>query len=503
MSKKKTKSKPISSKNKPIRRHVKSLGEKPPVITVMGHIDHGKTTLLDALRQSEVQVNESGGITQHIGAYQITHKNRKLTFIDTPGHAAFANMRSRGVQATDLVILVIDAVESVKPQTKECIDHIKKAQVPFLVAINKMDLPNAVPEIVKKDLADVGVAVEGYGGDIVAVPVSAKTKKGLDQLLEMLLLLADIQELKADPKANLSAIIIESSLDQKKGPVATVIVKNGTLKIGDEIQTGKIVGKIKALFNENNQALKSVKPGEPAQILGFKQVPKTGSQVTNTKDKAFKKDSKKTAYSKPSKEKSDLNINNTDNQSLKIILKADVAGTLEAIIQNLGNEISLVSSGVGNVNESDILLAQSTNAKIIAFRVNIINSAKKLADIEAVLIKNYSLIHELLDDLQQEILKMLEPTIDEQEIGVAKIIAEFTVKGNRIAGCQINSGKITVNDLIHLTRGKDQIADSKIKSIHQNKESIQVAKKPQECGLLFTTDMDFKLKDKIIAYKKI
>ncbi|MFC1627285.1 translation initiation factor IF-2 [Patescibacteria group bacterium] len=468
---------------------------RSPVITVMGHIDHGKTTLLDALRKTTVQAQESGGITQHIGAYQVEHQGRKLTFIDTPGHAAFASMRSRGAQVTDLVVLVVDAIESVKPQTKECIDHIKSAKAPFLVAINKMDLPNATPAIVKKDLADAGVSVEGYGGDIVAVEVSAKTGKNLDQLLEMLLLLADMQELKGDPKTSLEAVVIESSLDQKKGPLATVIVKNGTLKIGDDIQTSQAFGKVKALFNDKNQPVKSVLSGEPAQVLGFKKVPAVGAIVAN---KTGQSTVTPTTQPKPS-----ATPESEDKQTLKIILKADVAGTLEAITQNLSDEVTLIASSVGDVNESDILLAQSTNAKIIGFRIKVTSVAKKMADTEGILVKTYSLIHELLDDLQQQVLKMLEPTIDEEITGEAKITVEFTVKGSHIAGCQINSGKFVVGDMVHLVRKKQQVGDSKVKAIHQGKDSIDKAKKGDECGLSFTTELDFKPKDILQAFKKI
>ncbi len=469
---------------------------RPPIITVMGHIDHGKTTLLDTLRQSNQAAQESGGITQHIGAYQINHQGRKLTFIDTPGHAAFTAMRSRGAQVTDLVILVIDAVESVKPQTKECLDHIRAAKVPFLVAINKIDLPNASPDIVKKDLADADILVEGFGGDIVCVPVSAKTKKGLDQLLEMLLLLADMQKIQADPQASLQAVIIESSLDQKRGPLATIIVKNGTLKIGDNLQAKDTLGKVKALFDASGKKLIQVLPGQPAQVLGFKQVPPVGSQVTSSESPSLPPPSE-------SPPKTSLPETDTNVKKLKIILKADVVGTLEAITQNLGDEINLISSGVGEVTESDVLLAESTTATILAFRVKIISAAKKLADTEAILIKSYSLIHELLDDVQQQILKLLEPTIDEKITGEAKVIAEFTVKGQHIIGCQIESGKLTVGDSVHLQRGKDQIADSKIKSIHQGKDSIDKAKKGEECGILLSSQLDFKLKDKLIAYQKL
>ncbi len=453
---------------------------RPPVITVMGHIDHGKTKLLDALRQTHVADKESGGITQHIGAYQIEHQGKKLTFIDTPGHAAFSAMRSRGVSATDLVILVIDAVESVKPQTKECLEHIKAANVPFLVAINKIDLPTASAAIVKKDLADCGVLVEGYGGDVVCVEISAKTGKNLDQLLEMILLMAEMQGLVSEPLAPLEAVVIESMLDPQRGPIATIFVKKGTLKLGDSLNLGQTTGKVKALFNEKGQSLSEVLPGCPAQVLGFKTVPVIG------------------ANSVIAVASSDAPIS-----TLKIILKADMTGTLEAITQNLGGDISLIASGIGDVNESDIALAQSTGAKIIAFRVKTGSDALRLAEIERILIKNYSLIHELLNDLQTQILKLLEPTIDEESLGEAKIIAEFKAKDGRIAGVEIISGKLSQGDLIHLLRNKIQIADSKIKSIHEGKEIVDKAKAKKQYGLTFTTLLDFQPKDTLQAFKKI
>ena len=473
------------------------LPARPPVITVMGHIDHGKTTLLDALRSSKIQENESGGITQHIGAYQTTYKNKPLTFIDTPGHAAFAAMRSRGAKATDLVVLVIDAQESVKPQTKECITHIKNAKVPFLVAINKMDLPNATPDIVKKDLADHGVSVEGFGGDIVCVPISAKTKTGLDELQDMILLLAEMQKLTGDPKGNLEAVVIESSLDQKRGPLATIIVKSGTLKVGDELKADGVSGKVKALFNDQNQNIKAVLPGEPAQILGFNSVPTVGSQLRDGRSVLESKPQGQAGFGTP---RVSSEPSTSDNKTLNIILKADAIGTLEAITLNLSDEITLISSGAGDISESDVLLAQSTQATIIAFRVKTSSAAAKLADIEGVLIKSYSLIHELLDNLQEQVLKILEPTIDEKELGEAKIIQEFTVKGSRVAGCQILSGKLSVGDQVHLVRKKDQVANSKIKSIYKGKEKVDKAKKGDECGLAFTTDLAFNSKDTLQAY---
>gem|GEM_PF-6096965 len=449
---------------------------RPPVITVMGHIDHGKTTLLDALRHTNLAAKESGGITQHIGAYQVKYQDKLLTFIDTPGHAAFSSMRCRGVAATDLVVLVIDAVESVKPQTKECLDHLKVAKIPFLVALNKMDLPGASAAVVKKDLADLGVLVEGYGGDIVCCEISAKTRQGLDQLLEMLLLLAEMQGLISEPEAPLEAVVIESFLDKNRGPLATLIVKKGTLRLGDELSLGGAEGKVRALFNEKGEKLTKVLPGYPALVLGFKTVPliDNGNQE----------------------------INSSENQTLKIILKADVVGTLEAITQNLGPDVTLINQGLGEVTESDILMAQSTGAQIIAFRVKTAAPALRLAEIEGIKIKNYSLIHELLDDLQNQILKLLEPTIDEEILGEAKVLAVFPVKGGQVAGVEVLSGRLSVGDQVHLLRNKELIANGKINSIHEGKESVDKAKAKKQYGISFTSSLDFQPKDILQAFKK-
>jgi len=456
----------------------------------MGHIDHGKTTLLDALRQTSVAAKESGGITQHIGAYQVDHQGKKLTFIDTPGHAAFSKMRSRGAAVTDLVILVVDAVESVKPQTKECLEHIKAAGVPFLVAINKMDLPNAVPEIVKKDLADSGVMVEGYGGDIVCVPISAKTKKGLPELLEMVLLMAEMQKLTGDPQAPLNAVVIESTLDPKRGSTATVIVKAGTLRVGQDIYTPETSGRVRQLLDWRHQPLRQAQPGDPALILGLKQVPVVGSVVS---------DQEQIIEAKPAVAKAMAG----EGKKLKLLIKADVTGTLEAIVGNLGGEVELVGQGVGTIYESDVLLAQSTGARIIAFRVKVSSQAEFLAEKEAVLIKSYQLIHELLDDIQQQILKLLEPTIDEQVLGEASVLQAFTVKNGQIAGCQVNSGKLTVGDQVNLMRGEQLIGSSRIKSIYQGKEKVDKAKRGEQYGIGLTNNLEFQTKDKLVAYKTL
>jgi len=465
------------------------MNTRPPIITVMGHIDHGKTTLLDAFRSTNVAAKEAGGITQHIGAYQIDHQGKKLTFIDTPGHAAFSKMRSRGAAVTDLVILVVDAVESVKPQTKECLEHIKVAKVPFLVAINKMDLPNAVPEIVKKDLADNGVLVEGYGGDIVCVPISAKTKKGLPELLEMVLLMAEMQKLTADPKAELKAVVIESTLDPKRGPAATVIVKTGSLKVGQDVFTPETSGRVRNLLDWLHQPLTQALPGDPAQILGFKLVPEVGSVVSDQPISILPVVKQVKIVSSEKK--------------LKLLIKADVAGTLEAIVNNLGDAVELVSQGIGNINESDVLLAQSTGARILAFRVKVSSQAESLAEKEAVLVKSYQLIHELLDDIQDQALKLLEPTIDEQVLGEASILQAFTVKNGQIAGCQVNSGKLSLNDQVHLMREDRLIASSRIKSIFQGKASVDKAKRGEQYGIGFANKLEFQPKDKLVAFKTL
>ena len=465
------------------------MNTRPPIITVMGHIDHGKTTLLDAFRSTNVAAKEAGGITQHIGAYQIDHQGKKLTFIDTPGHAAFSKMRSRGAAVTDLVILVVDAVESVKPQTKECLEHIKVAKVPFLVAINKMDLPNAVPEIVKKDLADNGVLVEGYGGDIVCVPISAKTKKGLPELLEMVLLMAEMQKLTADPKAELKAVVIESTLDPKRGPAATVIVKTGSLKVGQDVFTPETSGRVRNLLDWLHQPLTQALPGDPAQILGFKLVPEVGSVVSDQPISILPVVKQVKIVSSEKK--------------LKLLIKADVAGTLEAIVNNLGDAVELVSQGIGNINESDVLLAQSTGARILAFRVKVSSQAASLAEKEAVPVKSYQLIHELLDDIQDQALKLLEPTIDEQVLGEASILQAFTVKSSQIAGCQVNSGKLSVGDMVHLFREDRLLGNSRIKSIYQGKDSVDKAKRGEQYGIGFASKLDFLPKDKLVAFKTL
>jgi len=497
---------------KPQRKKKPALKSRPPVVAVLGHVDHGKTTLLDKIRKTDVVSDEAAGITQHIGAYQVKIKKAasrqppaasQITFIDTPGHEAFSKMRSRGARVADMAILVVAANDGVKPQTKEAISHIKQAKIPFLAAINKMDLQAASVEMVKGQLAENEVLVEGYGGDIVCVEISAKTGKGIPQLLEMLLLLAEMQELKIEKKAAFKGVIIESLLDKCKGPLATLIVKKGVLRLGDRVIAEKTKGKVKAMFDDKGKRVKKAGPSEPVQVLGFKGVPPVGSivqkvgkigkeQVSKVSPNQSKHGSRQTPVSKESEE---------ETKQIKLILKADVAGTLEAIKTNFTEEICLISEGVGAITESDVLLAQSTGAIIIGFSVPVPQNVKKLAEMEKVKIKTYDVIYHLLEDLQGQILKMLEPTIDEEALGKAEVIAEFDIKGNHIAGCKVKEGAFFKKHPIHIMRGEKKLADAKISQMQKEREDVEEVKKGNEVGLVFKPDVDFKLGDVIISYK--
>ena len=402
---------------------------RSPIVTVMGHVDHGKTTLLDAIRHAKVAAGETGGITQHIGAYQVTQNNKTITFIDTPGHAAFTKMRSRGAQVTDIAILVVSATEGVKPQTVESIQHIISAKVQPIVAITKMDLPEASPDMVKAQLTEHSMFVEGYGGDVVAVPVSAKTGEGLDKLLEMIGLVAEMLELKADPSGQLEAVVIESEKDPHRGPVATILVRNGTLRSGETIYIGEVATKIRAMVNDAGKTVKEAGPSSAVLVLGWKQVPDVGSKVAQQSEiaepeKAVEPEKvqpivkeKPALPSEPNPETEKKALK--DQKKIRLIIKSDTAGTLEAIEQSMTEEIEIIDQGVGEVTETDVLLAEATGARIIGFQVKVPSSVEKLAEMQGVKIKSYTIIYEFLEELQKQVLKLIEPTIDEQELGVA------------------------------------------------------------------------------------
>jgi len=487
-----------------------ALQSRPPIITIMGHVDHGKTTLLDYIRKAKVAAGEAGGITQHIGAYQIEFKGQKMTFLDTPGHAAFSRMRERGAQITDIIILVVAINDGVKPQTIESIRHIKNANVPVIVALNKSDLKDVYADMVKGQLAEHGILVQGFGGSIDIVPVSAKTGMGVDDLLETIMVTAELQELKADPKAPLEAVVIESTKDSRKGPIATVIVKQGTLKPRQDIYTDEVSGRIRLLSNERGQQLDSVLPGDPAEVNGLKEVPSVGSTIrdlaaTYPVDEPEVEVSEALAPTKPvltAPAAPDFSDFMEAPVKLNMIIKADVEGTLEAIIQTVDTEsVNLVSSGVGPVIEQDIELAEATKSVIITFHTKVPNPIKELAKRQGVKIKTYDVIYQLIEDLQKQMLKLLEPTIDEVVVGEAEILQIFEMRGDKIAGVRVKTGEIKRHDRLHLKRGDEILTNPVIKSMMHGKEEIQNLKAKNEGGITFKNKrLEFQVGDILVAY---
>ncbi|MDD4026730.1 MAG: translation initiation factor IF-2 [Candidatus Shapirobacteria bacterium] len=469
---------------------------RPPIVAVMGHIDHGKTSLLDKIRSTNIWKKEAGGITQHIGAYQAKFiekdgKVKLITFIDTPGHAAFINMRACGAKATDMVVLVVSAVEGIMPQTKECLKHIKKTDLPFIVAMNKMDLENASPDKVKGQLVELGYTPEEYGGQIAVIPVSAKTGKGIDELMEMILINAEVLELEANPEACFEAVIIESRLDKNRGPVASLIIKNGTLKIGDLVYSEDILCKVKALTDCNGLSLKEAGPSVPVEVLGFEKVPAVSSLVLSTKTECLINN----------KEHKVLLESTEENPKLKVILKADVKGTLEALENSFNDDVIVISAGIGAVTDNDVFLAEASKAQIFAFNVSSSKHIAQIAEGAKVRVFESRIIYEIIEDIQNQVLRLLEPTIDETVLGEGLIKAEFKIDKVRISGVQCVKGEINKGDLIHLKRDGKIIKDTKVEGIHQGKDIVDKLKSGNDCGMTFKPYIDFKIGDDIIAYK--
>lgn len=472
---------------------------RSPVITIMGHVDHGKTTLLDYLRQSRIAAREQGGITQHIGAYQVKSKDKTLTFIDTPGHAAFNKMRERGAHLTDIVVLVVAANDGVKPQTIESIRHIQDAKVPVVVAINKIDLPDVNVINVKSQLAEHGLMVTDFGGDVEAVEISAKTGKNVDKLLETLVITADLLELQAEPNGKLEAIVLESTKDANKGPVANVIVKNGTLKVRADIFADDATGKVRNIINDQGKNLMQLLPGEPGQIVGLKTVVDVGTII---RDEVLLTQPEETVEENTNTW-GNFDLSTLDGkQKLKFILKADTQGTLEAIAQNFDEEsIDLVGSGVGEVTESDVELAKASGAKILAFQVRVPAKVAQNAKDAQVKIKEYTIIYQLIEYLQRKMLKLIEPTIDEVVTGTAEIEQIFEMKGLRIAGVKVKTGEINKRDQLHLKRGEEIIADPLIASMMHEKQEVDKLSTKNEGGITFRNKkLDFQVGDTIVAY---
>ena len=486
----------VGNKTKPTTNQFST---RPPVVAILGHVDHGKTSLLDYIRKTRVAEKEFGGITQHIGAYQIEHADRQITFIDTPGHEAFSAMRARGGQVSDIAVLVVAADDGVMPQTRESIAHIKAAGVPFLVAINKIDLPGVSIERVKKQLAEADVLVEGYGGDVVIVPVSAKTGQGVDELLEMINLLADLHELKENKSALLLGVVIEAKLDKLRGPVATILVKEGILKIGDPISTQTVVGKVKSLLDSNGNYLREASPSTPVEVLGFSRVPKVGEVVKNFPDGPIQKEER------PEKLTIKEKIAQINKNEIRLIIKADVVGSLEAIINSLESlkketqQVKIYYAESGEITEGDVLLAAATRAIIIGFNVSINSSVERLASEEKVLIRKYNLIYDLLDELKEGLEALSERKVEEESLGEAEIIEIFRVSGSKVAGCRVTSGRINRADTLILKRQEKEVAISKIVSMKHRESDINEATESQEFGATFEKDVPFTKGDIIVA----
>jgi len=495
-----------------------SLVPRPPVVTIMGHVDHGKTTLLDAIRSSNLTEKEAGGITQHIGAYRAKYKNRYITFIDTPGHEAFTQLRARGAKVTDIVVLVVAADDGVMPQTREAISHAQAANVPIIVAINKIDKPDANPERVKQQLAKEGLIVEEWGGKTISVDISAKEKKNIDELLEMILLLGDILELKSNPYVPAQGVILESRLDAQKGPVATVIIQLGTLRPAEAFICGHTYGKARALLDEFGRPVKEAGPSVPVEVLGFNDVPPAGTffQVVPGIDIARRISEFRMARArKETPEKQvpltleDLfkKIEKDQTKELNVIVKADVNGSVEVLRDLLPTlstdkvKINVLQASTGNVTEADVLLASASGAIIIGYNVKVPPKIQEIAKNEKVEIRLYKIIYQLTDDLKKAVAGMLEPVIKETYLGRAVVKKIFNVgKVGTVLGCQVIDGKVVRNAEVKVIRNNQLLYQTRISSLKHVKENVTEVKKDSECGLGLEKTQDIQPGDILEAF---
>lgn len=495
------------------------LRERPPVVTIMGHVDHGKTSLLDAIRHTRVTAEEAGGITQHIGASVVSYNGRKIVFLDTPGHEAFTAMRARGAQVTDIAVLVVAADDGVMPQTVEAINHAKAANVPIIVAVNKIDKPGARPDVVKQQLTEYGLVAEEWGGETICLPVSAKNKEGIDELLEMILLVADMQELKANPKRPAVGTIIEAELDRGRGPVATVLVQRGTLRVGDAIVAGTASGKVRAMINDKGNRVLEAGPSIPVAVLGFGEVPQAGDILRVVPDE-------KVARSLADAEKARLRetelqtrggltldelyqrIQEGEIKELNLIVKADVQGSVEAIQQALEKlstpeiKVNIIHSGVGAITETDIMLATASRAVVIGFNVRPEGKAAQAAEAENVDIRLYRVIYDAIEDIKAAMQGMLAPKLREVALGQAEVRTTFHVpRAGTIAGCFVQTGKITRDSQVRLVRDGIVIHEGKIGSLRRFKDDVREVAAGYECGVGLANYQDIKEGDIIEAFK--
>jgi len=481
-----------------------NLQPRPPVVTLMGHVDHGKTSLLDVIRESDVAGGEAGGMTQHIGAYQVKVKDQRITFLDTPGHEAFTAMRARGGRVADIAILVVAADDGVMPQTIEAIDHAKAANVPIIVALNKIDLPQANQDRVKQQLAEHGLVLEEWGGDVICVPVSAKTKEGIENLLENILVVAEVSDLKADPDRPARGVVVEAGMDTNRGPMATVLVQRGTLHQGDVAIVGETFGRVKAMFNEHGRRIKSAEPSAPAKVLGLSAVPAAGEIFATVPDertaRAIVTQRQRQREAAAFRERRSLSLDTLFGEisagkvkELNIILKTDVQGSVEPIRTSLERlstsevHVKIIHSGSGSITESDVLLALASKGIIIGFNTRPEPGALRLAEIEGVEINLYNIIYGLVEDVEKALKGLHEPVFKDVVDGHAEVRQVFKIsrQGN-VAGCYVRDGVVNRNSLVRVMRGSEAVAESDISSLRRFKDDVREVQAGYECGITLT-----------------
>jgi len=502
---------------KQMAKEAGNLQLRPPIVTVMGHVDHGKTRLLDAIRQTNVMDSEAGGITQHIGAYQVEYKGQKITFLDTPGHEAFTAMRAHGAQITDITILVVAADDGVMPQTIEAISHARAAGVPIIVAMNKIDKPEANPDRVKQQLSEAGLICEDWGGDTVCVPVSAKEKRNITDLLENVLAVAELEELKADPTRPATGVVVEARLDKSKGPTATILINNGTLKIGDLVVVGATAGRVRAMLNDKGTPIRKAEPATPVEILGLGAVPQVGDSLTVVADEHHAQElvEKHKAEQTKAGAARAVSLHSLYEQisagkvkELNVILKTDVQGSIEPIrtsLEKLGSEavkVRIIHAGAGNITESDVLLAIASKGLIVGFDVGIEEGAKRQAAAEGIDIRLYDIIYSLIDDIDKALKGLLPAPIVEVIEGRAEVIAVFPAKGNKVAGVRVAEGKVTRGVKVRVWRGKKTLADSTVASLKRFKENVKECAAGFECGVGVEGFGDFQMGDVMEFYSQ-
>ncbi len=494
-----------------------NLVNRPPVVTILGHVDHGKTTLLDAIRNTNIAGGEAGGITQHIGAYQVEHKNRLITFLDTPGHAAFTAMRARGAQGADIVVLVVAADDGVMPQTREAIAHAKAARVPIVVALNKIDKIDANPDYVKRQLGDFGLVPDEWGGSTLVVPVSAKQRTGLEDLMEAILLTAEWIEIRANPKGKVIGTVVEAQVDRTKGVVATLLVQNGSLDTSDTIVAGTSYGKLRAMFDFRGRKIRSAGPSTPVQVMGLNEVPGVGEVFTVygserlaravVEERKIAAQARASRVPKASLEELFTKVQAGEEQELRLVLKADVQGSLEPIVNSINElpkgaiNVNIIFAEAGNISESDVMLASASKAIIIGFNTQADPSTRRMAEAEGVSIRLYEIIYRLTEDLEKALKGMLAPEIVEVVLGKAEVHAVFSIsKVGNIAGCKVIQGELRRNGKVRVMRGENKLFEGEFSSLKHLKDDVREVRTGFECGVALKGFNDFASGDILICY---